>query len=72
MKHQDDYRRYWMKYLDCTSSVRRKELESLMDQAQNHFSWNEFQEFKVTLPHYIDHWKGLLIEAKEKLDGLSL
>jgi hypothetical protein len=29
-----------------------------MDSAQNHFTFDEFQEFKDTLPGYQEYWDG--------------
>jgi hypothetical protein len=31
-----------------------------MDSAQNHFAFDEFQEFKDTLPGYQEYWDGFV------------
>ena len=34
----------------------RENLEREMDSAQNLFGWDEFQEFKVKLPGFVEFW----------------
>jgi hypothetical protein len=34
----------------------RQILEREMDSAQNLFGWDEFQEFKVALPGFVEFW----------------
>ena len=34
-------------------------LENEMDSAQNLFGWQEFQDFKKTLPGYCEYWQNL-------------
>lgn len=51
--HHVRYARAWSLYQDDDiSDESRKALEREMDAAQNSFEWNEFQEFKKTLPGY--------------------
>lgn len=58
MTHQQRYRDAWEKYRDPTlTDAERQVLEQEMDSAQNDFTWDEFQDFKKTLPGYLEHWK---------------
>lgn len=56
MSEPDHHRRYaeaWQAHRTPGNSEERlRELEKEMDSAQNHFGWNEFQEFKKSLPDF--------------------
>lgn len=66
--HHTRYRKAWLEYYhltrygrpstDFSSDFMRDayRLEHEMDQAQNYFTWDEFQEFKRTLPGFLDIW----------------
>jgi len=57
-EHHKRYARAWSLYQDKTLSKDAKiALEREMDSAQNHFSWDEFQVFKATLPNFVDFWE---------------
>lgn len=59
-KHHARYSRAWFLHQDAElSDESRLILEREMDDAQNYFGWDEFQEFKATLPGYIEHWDGM-------------
>ncbi len=68
----DHHRRYaiaWSLYQDADCSEQsRMLLAREMDDAQNHFTWDEFQSFKETLPGYIDYWEA---QANSLLDHLN-
>lgn len=68
MSHQDAYCQAWMEYKDCRDPVRKKELEQAMDEAQNNFTWDEFQAFKITLPGFVEFWSNLLKDAERRVD----
>jgi predicted nucleotide-binding protein (sugar kinase/HSP70/actin superfamily) len=58
--HHQRYRRAWDLYQDeSLSPAAKKILENEMDSAQKYFGWEEFQEFKKTLPGFIEHWDNL-------------
>jgi len=66
--HHRLYRLAWESYIDPdTPKSCKRNLEKEMDSAQNHFCWDEFQEFKETLPGYIAHWEGLKADLDRKL-----
>jgi hypothetical protein len=55
--HYERYLRAWLLHQDPTCSEQSKLiLEREMDDAQNHFGWEEFQHFKITLPGYVEYW----------------
>ena len=55
--HQLRYARAWTLYRDDTlDDESRQILEREMDSAQNHFGWDEFQEFKQTLHGFVQFW----------------
>lgn len=65
-KHHERYARAWSLYQDDTlSDEARQALENEMDNAQNDFSFAEFQEFKFTLPGFIEHWNEWLKDTDE-------
>ena len=67
-KHHARYARAWFLHQDADlSDESRLILEHEMDDAQNNFSWDEFQKFKATLPGYIEHWDGIKEEMLSKL-----
>jgi hypothetical protein len=71
--HHERYARAWDLYLDeSLSDGARRSLEQEMDSAQNHFTWDEFQAFKLTLPGFVEHWDGMKkdVEAKMVAKGL--
>ena len=56
-KHQNRYALAWSLWKEPSCSPENKlVLEREMDNAQNNFTWQEFQDFKETLPGYLDHW----------------
>lgn len=59
----EHHRRYaiaWSLHQDPTcSDESRLILEREMDDAQNSFSWDEFQSFEATLPGYVAHWSEM-------------
>lgn len=56
-EHHLRYSRAWSLYQDKSlSDEARLILEQEMDDAQNNFGWNEFQEFKETLTGYNKFW----------------
>ena len=62
--HHERYARAWSLHRDpAMSDESRQILEREMDDAQNHFTWDEFQEFKKTLPGFVEYWA----EKKEEL-----
>ena len=62
--HHERYARAWSLHRDPSMSDElRRILECEMDEAQNHFGWDEFQQFKETLPGYVEYWEG----AKESI-----
>lgn len=67
----DHHRRYaaaWSLHQDRScSDESRILLEHEMDDAQNHFEWDEFQQFKATLPGFAEHWDGKLEELADVL-----
>lgn len=56
---KERYARAWDEYRTCFDKSRARELEVEMDSAQNHFTFDQFQEFKVTLPGYVGYWNDL-------------
>jgi len=59
-KHHRRYRIAWSLYQDKgLTDEHRLILEQEMDGAQNHFTWDEFQTFKETLPGFVEFWKAL-------------
>ena len=58
-EHHRRYRAAWTEYRTNLDPERAKELEQEMDSAQNHFGWDEFQKFKVTLEGYVEYWDFL-------------
>ena len=60
--HEKQYADAWDEYCKGPTS-RALELEGIMDQAQNHFTLDEFQEFKKTLPGYLEFWNALSAAA---------
>lgn len=67
-EHHNRYRKAWEEYSTCFDKVRAKELEREMDSAQNHFGWDEFQEFKKTLPGYIEYWNFLFLKGAKMIE----
>lgn len=58
--HHERYARAWSLHRDPSmSDESRQILEREMDDAQNHFTWDEFQKFKTTLPGYVEYWAGM-------------
>ena len=51
------------------SEEARLSLEKEMDSAQNHFTFAEFQTFKITLPGYQAYWDDLAEKAKEAIQA---
>jgi len=68
----EHHRRYavaWSLYKDDSLSEQSKLLlEREMDDAQNYFNWDEFQEFKLTLPGFMEHWDGMKEEVLSELE----
>ena len=68
------YRRYrvaWEAYIDPdTPDACRLDLENEMDSAQNEFTFDEFQEFKKTLPGFVRFWQELHDGGLAALDKL--
>jgi hypothetical protein len=70
--HHKRYRVAWEAYLDpdtpedCIPALQKE-----MDLAQNHFSFEEFQVFKKTLPGYEEEWSRLENEILQKLKSLG-
>lgn len=66
--HHARYAQAWALYQDKgMSDETYKALETEMDSAQNHFCFQEFQEFKKTLPGFVEHWAGLESAARAML-----
>jgi hypothetical protein len=57
--HHRRYREAWIEYRTNFDEQRKIELEKEMDAAQSHFSWEEFQSFKQTLPSFVEYWNDL-------------
>jgi hypothetical protein len=58
--HHLRYAQAWKEYSSPgISESRKEELEQEMDSAQNKFGFKEFQEFKKTLPGFIEYWTKL-------------
>ena len=53
-EHEIRYRRAWE--LHQADGADKKKLEREMDDAQDHFTFEEFQVFKRTLPGYEKFW----------------
>jgi hypothetical protein len=68
-EHHETYRTAWTEYRSCLSEQRRKELEQMMDRAQDNFGWDEFQDFKITLPGFMEFWQGAASRALSELQG---
>lgn len=68
----DHHRRYalaWSLYRDDSlADGAREALEREMDAAQNLFGWDEFQDFKQTLPGFVEHWANWKREALKILE----
>lgn len=74
-KAKEIYRNAWNEYFSMEENLskeRRKELQRLMDDMQNHFTEEEFDAFKVTLVGYVNWWgtrfkrgRALLRKLKE-------
>jgi len=66
----EHHRRYAMAWtLHCEPNCSQETkiiLEKEMDNAQNHFSWDEFQAFKQTLPGFVEFWKTTSNNMTEK------
>jgi hypothetical protein len=63
-EHHVRYARAWKLYVDETNTVEtRRLLEIETDSAQEDFSFIEFQQFKQTLPGYVEYWANLLGDA---------
>ncbi len=70
--HKERYAIAWKLHQDKnTSEYSKRIMEHVMDSAQNHFSWDEFQEFKKTLPDYAEHWFGMYEKATAKAAELK-
>lgn len=68
-EHHVRYARAWVLHRDTDISDSAREiLEREMDAAQNLFGWDEFQEFKVTLPGFVEFWEE---RKNELLDIIS-
>jgi hypothetical protein len=58
-EHHVRYARAWVLHQDADMPDSAREiLEREMDSAQNLFGWDEFQEFKVMLPGFVEFWAG--------------
>lgn len=56
-EHHVRYARAWALHLDSDMPDSAREiLECEMDEAQNLFGWDEFQEFKLRLPGFVEFW----------------
>jgi len=67
-EHHKRYRVAWEAHRDPdTPKSCLKDIENEMDNAQNDFKWDEFQEFKQTLPGYIEHWEKMKNDLDKKL-----
>ncbi len=58
------YAELWESYKAAQSDHERLVLGSLMDKCQNEFEYQEFQDFKVTLPGFLGFWQGWADRAK--------
>ena len=59
--HHQRYARAWYLFRDMAkagelTATTKQSLQNEMDSAQNHFTFDEFQEFKKTLEGFEDHW----------------
>lgn len=74
-EHHRRYRLAWLAHLDPdTPEHCLIDIENEMDSAQNHFTWDEFQEFKKTLPGFVEHWNGIkadLVEELKRMFGMD-
>ena len=60
-EHHHRYATAWSLHKDPNCSAEsRLILEQEMDDAQNDFTWDEFQAFKCTLPGFIEHWQKII------------
>jgi hypothetical protein len=56
----------WQAYNDPdTPKSCLQAIEKEMDSAQNHFEWDEFQEFKVTLEGFEEFWESFRIKGQD-------
>lgn len=74
-EHHTRYRNAWLSWLslnryDYNNSALDEQfrLEDEMDQAQNDFTWDEFQQFKITLPFYFDIFPDIEIKKHIEID----
>lgn len=71
--HHIRYARAWNLFQDDSlSQEARDSLMSEMDSAQNYFGWQEFQDFKVTLPGFVEFWDGWAKSARLQIQALKL
>jgi len=71
-EHHRKYRVAWMAYRDPdTPKDCLEDLQKEMDSAQDHFGWDEFQEFKVTLEGFEEFWKSWSLEAMRAVEKLK-
>lgn len=65
--HHRRYRIAWSLYRDKNlNQDLKKNLEKEMDSAQNYFQYSEFQEFKKTLPGFIEFWDNFYQDSLEQ------
>lgn len=63
--HTERYARAWDLYRsEGLSDEAKIILEREMDEAQNSFSFDEFQEFKKTLPGFCEYWESIKTDTR--------
>lgn len=72
-KHERRYSLAWALYQETTDEKCKMFLEREMDAAQERFTFDEFQDFKKTLPCYTHYWNSIstfMLEQAKKLRDL--
>lgn len=70
--HHVRYARAWMLHEDSGMPEHCKEiLEREMDAAQNDFTYDEFQIFKITLPGFVEFWQGFKQDMDKALEKIK-
>ena len=70
-RHKRQYREAWNEYRTNFDEERKLQLERAMDNAQNSFEWDEFQEFKVTLEGYVEYWGFLKDQGMKAVAAMA-
>lgn len=70
--HHLRYATAWMLYQDSDLPPRAQEtLQVEMDEAQEYFTYLEFQTFKATLPLFMEYWDAWALKVHEQRKELG-